>query len=197
MKKTKLKTGIIILAAGSSSRLGQPKQLIQFKGKCLLQNAIEAAQRSKSDHLVVVLGFNPELIKTGFDSGTVPYVVNNNWSNGMASSIQTGLNFLLSKGELDQVVLMLCDQPHVTSSLIDQLIEKKEESKKGIIASYYSGTLGVPALFEKKYFPKLFELEGAEGARKIIAQNPEDLAPIQFSLGEIDVDTAEDLEKLK
>ncbi len=197
MKKPKLKTGIIILAAGSSSRLGQPKQLIQFRGKTLLQNAVEAAQGSKLDHLVVVLGFNPELIKTGFDSDSVPNTVNLNWSNGMASSIQTGLNYLLKIEELDQVILMLCDQPYVNFSLIDQLIEKKEESKKGIIASHYSEIMGVPALFDKAYFPKLLELKGAEGARKIIAQNREDLAVVEFPLGEVDVDTVEDLDKLR
>jgi molybdenum cofactor cytidylyltransferase len=83
-----MKTGVILLAAGSSSRLGRPKQLLEFQGKKLIQKAIDEVLLSKSDTLVVVLGWNPELIKTGFDADQIPVVVAKNWEKGMVYSMQ-------------------------------------------------------------------------------------------------------------
>jgi molybdenum cofactor cytidylyltransferase len=192
-----MKTGLIILAAGSSSRLGRPKQLIEFQGKTLIRRAIEFAVTSKADSLVVVLGWNPELIQSGFDSTQIPSVINEKWEEGMASSMQVGLRFLMEKGQPDQVILMLCDQPFVDAKLLDQLILAKEKSGKGIVASAYSDTLGVPALFDQKYFEEMLSLKGSEGAKKVILKNKEDVFTIDFPLGKIDLDTVADLEKLK
>ncbi|AMQ57107.1 nucleotidyltransferase family protein [Algoriphagus sanaruensis] len=192
-----MKTGLIILAAGSSSRLGRPKQLLEFQGKKLIQRAIEKAQKSSSESCVVVLGWNPELIKTGFDSETVSYVINENWEQGMASSMQTGLRFLIKKDGINQVILMLCDQPFVNHQLLDNLIIEKESSGKGIVASFYSGTLGVPAIFDQKYFQDLLNLKGSEGAKKVILENSEDTIPLNFPLGALDIDTEEDFRRLE
>jgi molybdenum cofactor cytidylyltransferase len=192
-----MKTGLIILAAGSSSRLGRPKQLIEFQGKTLIRRAIEFAVTSKADSLVVVLGWNPELIQSGFDSTQIPSVINENWEEGMASSMQVGLRFLMEKGQPDQVILMLCDQPFVDAKILDQLILAKEKSGKGIAACAYSDTLGVPALFDQKYFEEMLSLKGSEGAKKVILKNKEDVFTIDFPLGKIDLDTEADLEKLK
>lgn len=192
-----MKTGIIILAAGSSSRLGRPKQLLEFQSKKLIQRAIEEAQKSSSESCVVVLGWNPELIKTGFDSETVSYVINENWEEGMASSMQTGLRFLMEKDGINQVILMLCDQPFVNHKLLDSLIVEKEISGKGIVASFYSGTLGVPAIFDQKYFQDLLNLKGSEGAKKVILENSEDTIPLNFPLGALDIDTEEDFRRLE
>jgi molybdenum cofactor cytidylyltransferase len=153
-----MKTGVILLAAGSSSRLGRPKQLINYQGKTLIQKAIDEANKSQAEGLVVVLGSNPELIQTGFDTSSVPFIVNPDWQHGMSSSMQVGLRFLMEKEVINQVVLMLCDQPFVDASLIDQLITAKYTSGKGIVAASYSNTLGVPALFEGHYFEELLQL---------------------------------------
>lgn len=192
-----MKTGVIILAAGSSSRLGRPKQLIEFQGKNFIQKAIKEAQKSKADSLVVVLGWNPDLIKTGFDSNHIPYVINENWEEGMASSMQAGLRFLMEKEHPDQVVLMLVDQPFVDSKLLDRLILEKEKSGKGIVACLYSETLGVPAIFDQSYFEEMLKLKGSEGAKKVIMKNSADVYAIDFPLGAVDLDTPEDIEKLK
>lgn len=191
-----MKTGLIILAAGSSSRLGRPKQLIEFQGKTLIQRAVEFAVKSKTDSLVVVLGWNPQLIQSGFDSTQTPSVINENWEEGMASSMQVGLHFLMKKEQLDQVILMLCDQPFVDTKLLDQLILAKKESGKGIVACAYSDTLGVPALFDQKYFEEMLALKGSEGAKKVILKNRKDVFKMGFPLGEIDLDTEADIEKL-
>lgn len=192
-----MKTAIILLAAGSSSRLGRPKQLIEFQGKKLIQKAIEEAQKSKSDSLVVVLGWNPELIKSGFDSDKIPHVINENWQEGMATSMQAGLRFLMGKEHPDQVILMLVDQPFVDSKLLDRLILEKEKLGKGIVACSYSETLGVPAIFDQSYFEEMLRLKGSEGAKKVILKNSDDVFPIDFTLGAVDLDTEADLDQLK
>ena len=88
-----MKTGIILLAAGSSSRLGRAKQLIEFQGKTLIQKAIEEANKSQVDCLVVVLGANADLIQTGFEPSSTSFIINSDWQQGMSSSMQAGLVF--------------------------------------------------------------------------------------------------------
>lgn len=192
-----MKTGLILLAAGSSSRLGRPKQLIEFQGKKLIQKAIDEAQKSKADTLVVVLGWNPELVKSGFDSEKILHVINENWQEGMATSMQAGLRFLLEKEQPDQVILMLVDQPFVDASILNQLISLKGKSGKGIVACSYSDTLGVPAIFDQIYFKEMLELKVSEGAKKVILRNKADVFELDFPQGAVDLDTEEDLDRLK
>jgi len=190
-----MKTGIILLAAGSSSRLGRAKQLIEFQGKTLIQKAIDEAKKSQADCLVVVLGANADLIQTGFESSNTPFIINSDWQQGMSSSMQAGLHFLMAKEAIDQVLLMLCDQPFVDASLLDQLITAKETSGKGIVAAAYSNTLGVPALFDKRYFEELSQLTGSEGAKKVIFNHQAEVHAVDFPLGAVDLDTEEDVSK--
>ena len=188
-----MKTGIILLAAGSSSRLGRAKQLIEFQGKTLIQKAIDEANKSQANCLVVVLGSNPELIQTGFESSSAPLIINSDWQQGMSSSMQAGLRFLMEKEEIDQVLLMLCDQPFVDVSLLNQLITAKATFGKGIVAAAYSNTLGVPALFDKRYFEELLQLTGSEGAKKVIFNHQAEVHALDFPLGAVDLDTEEDV----
>jgi molybdenum cofactor cytidylyltransferase len=188
-----MKTGIILLAAGSSSRLGRAKQLIGFQGKTLIQKAINEANNCQADCLVVVLGSNPELIQTGFESSSAPFIINSDWQQGMSSSMQAGLRFLMEKEVIEQVVLMLCDQPFVNASLLNQLINAKETSGKGIVAAAYSNTLGVPALFDKRYFEELLQLTGSEGAKKVIFNHQAEVHALDFPLAALDLDTEEDV----
>jgi molybdenum cofactor cytidylyltransferase len=188
-----MKTGIILLAAGSSSRLGRPKQLIEIQGETLIQKAIDEANKSQANCLVVVLGANADLIQSGFEPSSTPFIVNPDWQQGMSSSMQAGLRFLMEKEVIDQVVLMLCDQPFVDASLLDQLITARETSGKGIVAAAYSNTLGVPALFDKRYFEELLKLTGSEGAKKVIFNHQAEVHALDFPLGAVDLDTEEDV----
>jgi molybdenum cofactor cytidylyltransferase len=199
MKKDEMeiRTGVIILAAGSSSRLGQPKQLLEFKGKTLLEIAVEAAQSSLADSCVIVLGANADLIVEKIRNTKVDQVINENWESGMASSMQKGLKYLIEKSDPDQVILMLSDQPFVDSNIINSLIENKINYDNEIIACSYNGTLGVPVLFTKKYFPELLSLTGNEGAKKLVMAHQDDLHTIDFPKGAIDIDTMEDYLNLK
>ncbi len=191
-------TGIIILAAGSSSRFGSPKQNLIYQGKTLLQRAIQTAITSACcDCVVVVLGANEGDIRPSISDQQIHILYNPSWQEGMASSISLGISELERLEPLTtEALLMLCDQPFVDPLLLYQLTARKAENDAGIIASEYKNTLGVPALFDKKYFPQLKELQSSEGAKKLINAYPNDLMSVPFGLGAIDIDTIEDFEKL-
>ena len=190
--------GIIILAGGASTRLGQPKQLLQYHGKTLLDHSLEEALGARADAVVVVLGKNADLLQEEIDKEKVRVVVNNEWAEGMASSVRLGLDALLnSKPYIDAVILMVCDQPHISSQVLNELITTQQKTTKQIVTCNYGDSIGPPALFHKKYFRGLMELKGDIGARNIIQQNMNDVATILFPEGKIDIDTKEDYEALK
>jgi molybdenum cofactor cytidylyltransferase len=188
-------TGIIILAAGPSSRLGQPKQNLVYKGKTLLQRAIETAMASICEMVVVVLGANLEFIKPTIANYSVDIVENADWNEGMASSIRTGLKRALQiSPDVQSVILMLCDQPYVDTYIVNMLIATK--TKEGICACAYNDTVGPPVLFDAVYFDELLALTGAEGAKKVMQNNAEKIKFIPFDLGRIDIDTPTDYKNL-
>jgi len=190
--------GIVILAAGASTRLGKPKQLLQYRGKTLLAHAINEAVNSNADAIVVILGKDADLFKKEIDEKKVRVAINSSWEEGMASSLRLGLDTLLTdKPYIDAVIFMVCDQPHVLSSILNELIITQQKTTKQIVTCNYGDSIGPPALFHKKYFKDLMKLSGDPGARKIIQQNMNDMTTILFPEGEIDIDTEEDYEELK
>jgi molybdenum cofactor cytidylyltransferase len=190
-----LMTGIIILAAGSSSRLGQPKQNLVFKGGTLLQRAVETAIASVCEPVIIVLGANAEVIKPTIDHYKVTIIENPDWVEGMSSSIRVGITTLQKLApDAESAILMLCDQPFVDTYLINHLVLAKPES--GIVSSFYNDTSGPPVLFDAVYFDELLTLKGSEGAKKIIQKYPDKTTEIIFPPGRIDIDTIEDFEKI-
>jgi len=188
-------TGIIILAAGSSSRLGSPKQNLVYKGKTLLQRAVETAEASICDRIVVVLGANGDSIRPTLDGYQIRIAQNNDWQQGMASSIKTGVEALQNRNPgIQSVILMLCDQPFVDTWLLNLLI--MAQGKDGIVVSGYNDAIGPPVLFDKVYLDDLLALKGAEGAKKVIQHYPHAIVEITFPQGSIDIDTIADYEKL-
>ena len=193
---SKPRTGAVVLAAGASTRMGTPKQLLVYQGQTLIRRAAETALASVCDPVVVVLGANA--VQAGNEL-ELPVIVTRNreWETGMSSSIRAGLEALLGDWTLDAVVMMLCDQPFVTSALINQLVECRSRTGKSIVASDYRGTLGVPALFSSTFFAELAALTGDQGARQIIQNYPHDTATVSFSAAAIDVDTPHDYDALQ
>jgi molybdenum cofactor cytidylyltransferase len=188
-------TAIIILAAGPSSRLGKPKQNLVYQGKTLLQRAIKAGLDSTCNTITVVLGANLDSIRPTIKDSRVHIIYNQDWEEGMASSIRIGISKIRQlEAKTTSVILMLCDQPFVDASLLNQLVQKK--SLKGIVASSYNGIIGAPVLFDAAYFDELLLLEGQEGAKKLLLKYPDDIDTVSFPLGIIDIDTMEDYEKL-
>jgi molybdenum cofactor cytidylyltransferase len=190
-------TGLIILAAGESSRLGTPKQILKFEGKSLIKHTVEVALSSVCSPVIVVLGAYHEDILSEIENEKVQIVYNKNWQQGMASSIHAGIKALENINDLNSVVIMLCDQPFVTGRLIDSLVNEFSRGSAQIIASAYGNTLGVPVLFSSSLFPELLQVQGQEGAKKLINSFKADVVRIDFPEGVVDIDTPADYEKLK
>lgn len=186
-------TGIIVLAAGSSSRMGQPKQLLPVDGEPLLLKTVKTALASLAQNIVVVLGANGNELLPVIKHLPVETVYNASWENGMGGSIKSGLNFLLTKApSIHGVTVLVCDQPLLSAAHIRNLIQKHQQTNKPIIASSYAGTSGVPAYFERSVFKQLLSLHDKQGAKKIIAQSPSLVELVDFPFGEIDLDSRQD-----
>ena len=188
---------IIILAAGASTRMGQPKQLLQYHDVNLIQHAIDEALAAGAQKVLVVLGSNAEKISEQINKKQANVLYNKNWEEGIATSIKEGLQqSLLVSANLDAIILMVCDQPYVNAALLKNLVSQHVESQKNIVASQYKDTLGTPVLFHKSFFPELLKLRGDAGAKKILMDNSEQVQAVRFPLGDIDIDNMADYEML-
>lgn len=189
--------GAVILAAGSSSRMGSPKQTLQFLGKSLLRRATLAALGAGCRPIIVVTGAYAELSRRELDGLDVREVLNTRWATGMASSIRAGVEGLVG-GDADVVaaILLLCDQPHVTSDVISGIVAAHHATGKPVIASAYGGSFGVPALFGRTLFGELTRLEGMSGAKEVIKRHASEALFLPFRGGEVDVDTPDDFSRL-
>lgn len=191
------KTGIIILAAGNSSRLGRPKQLLPFKGQPLLLHAVTESLAAFLQPVVVVTGAYRMEVEGALRGEPAALVFNPNWETGMASGIVAGLGKALSiEPLLGAVIVAVCDQPGVSAELLRSLILMYGETGKGLVACGYSGTVGTPVLFERRYFDELAALSGEAGAKQIVKRYPDDIAVVPFPEGSIDIDTENDFDTL-
>jgi molybdenum cofactor cytidylyltransferase len=188
-----LETGIILLAAGSSSRMGQSKQLLEIDGQPLLQRTLETAEKSQASKIVVVLGANEAEHREVLKEKKIEIVVNRDWKKGMGSSIKSGLRFIADTYPSIQAVLIsVCDQPLLTAEHLDKLIQAHHSTQMPVVTSHYAGTYGVPVFFERRIFSDLLQLSDGQGAKKIIQQYSTSMAVVDFPTGEIDLDTMED-----
>ena len=191
------KIGAVILAAGESSRFGRPKQLVQFRGKSLVRRVVDAAKDANCSVIVVVLGSKREQIERELKETDAIVAENQNWQRGVGSSIRVGVESAVNQApDIEAIVLLTCDQPSLKTDTIERLIATREKTKKAIVASSYSETLGVPALFDRSCFQELLTLPDDSGAKSIILSNHERVAELLFPEGKIDIDTAADYEKL-
>jgi len=195
MNQKKNNIAIIILAAGSSSRLGRPKQLLELNGKTLLQKSIETAL-NVSINVTVVLCANENLVRPTISGFPINIILNENWISGMSGSIQTGMS-ALKNNEFQAVLIMLCDQPFINASILKGMIEVFEKNKFPIVASEYEKKVGVPAIFDASFFQKLKMLKGQKGAKKLLMNNLDKTKSFMFENGKIDIDTEEDWQKIK
>ncbi|AGA80355.1 MULTISPECIES: nucleotidyltransferase family protein [Echinicola] len=186
------KYGIIILAAGNSIRLGKDKQMLRVQGETLLKRSSKKALAAKPDQVVVVLGEKAHLHQKELQGLDLSIALNSGSSEGIASSIRIGIDHLQSLyPAIEYAIIMLCDQPYVTSGHLKGLIDLQYQSKAKIVASFYGGQKGVPALFHRSCFPRLMELKGNSGAKQLFADF-EGLETLALSKGEVDIDTMED-----
>lgn len=192
--------GVVVLAAGASTRMGEPKQMLKYGGETLLGRAVRAALGTRCRPVVVVLGSHSAAMLEEAAATGARVVVNEGWAEGMASSIRRGLRELEESADVDAVLLTLCDQPLVTAEILVRLVDVYRRRRAPLVASEYeSGGVrarGVPALFGRSLFPELFELRGAEGARRVIARHAEAASVIAVPEAAFDVDTPDDYARL-
>lgn len=191
----------IILAAGGSARLGgEPKQLLTQQGTTLVRRMANEALSLQAGPVMVVLGANHERIQAELIGLPLIETINPDWREGLASSLRAGLNALPDE-PVDAFLVLLTDQPYVTASLLQQLIDTRQQTGRGIVASRYdssdgesesgtgTGLLGVPALFDIRYRTEFMSLTGDTGARKLIQHYTADCAAVSFPLAAVDLDT--------
>ena len=163
----------------------------------LIQHALDEALSAGAQKVLVVLGSGADAIAETIVKKQAHLLNNKNWEEGISSSIKIGvLQSSLLSPSLDAVILMVCDQPYVNAVLLKNLVAQHLETGKPIVVSHYKDTLGTPVLFHKKFFPELLKLDGDTGAKKIIMDNREEVQPLRFPLGDIDIDNLTDYETL-
>lgn len=187
--------GVILLAAGASGRLGEPKQLLKFQGETLLRRAAKTALASSSASVVITLGSRIEIMRKEVEDLPVKIVENKDWETGMSGSIRAALKKFL-EDELKAVVVMVCDQPFVDENLLKKIITKFQETDALVVACAYQNTLGTPALFHRKLFPELLALNAQAGAKQLIKKYNAQTAAVSFPEGAFDIDTRADYKNL-
>lgn len=185
--------GAVVLAAGSSSRLGRPKQLLVHEGRTLVRRAAEAAVAAGCEPVVVVLGAHGEAVAAELTGLPVRTVDNPEWLLGMGRSLRVGVRAL---PEVEAVLVLLCDQLRVDAAHLRALVDTFARTRSPVVASSYEGAQGVPALFSRALLPELEALEADQGARKVIVRDPSRVVEVPLPGGGEDVDTAADLSRL-
>ena len=186
--------GAVILAAGASTRMGSPKQLLAVDGRPLLLRTIDAALASSAWPVVVVLGAHAEKIRPLLARLPVIIAEAPDWSEGMAASLRTGVTTLRQFSRaLDGALVALCDQPAFSAAVIAQLVAAQRTTDRSIIAAHYSGRNGAPALFLRQHFETLVHLTGEAGARELLNGDPARVASIDLPALAHDLDTPGDV----
>ena len=189
--------GVIILAAGGSSRLGRPKQLLEYRGKPLICHAVETAIDASLGSVIVVLGSNADAVSSAVGGFPISIVLNEDWQIGISSSIKCGLTHALEiQPDMSAAVLMLSDQPFVRGDDLIALAERFRSNNSLIVASEYGGSFGVPALFGREVFGDLMNLSGDAGAKSIIKHHLDKVSMIELPGASVDIDSLDDYENL-
>lgn len=186
-------TAALILAAGCSRRLGRPKQLITFQGRTLLGRTIDTVRQSGIEKTFVVTGAFRLAVEEILKQEQVIPVHNANWAQGIGSSIACGVGAISQDTSLSCVLLLVCDQPLLSTEHIHNLLGAKQQCGSSIVASSYSETFGIPVIFDRCYFPELTALSDS-GAKEIISRNRCKTSFISFEKGSFDIDTEEEYE---
>jgi molybdenum cofactor cytidylyltransferase len=187
----------LILAAGGSSRMGTPKQLLAVRGRPLLEQVVAQAGASRLDEVVVVLGGSAERISAEVEMGRARVVVNPDHASGMASSLRVGLAAL--GPEIERAVVILGDQPDVSAAVLDELLDLQTAEQLPAAALSFGGLLHPPVVLDRRLWPELSSLEGDVGCRALIRSRPELVAALPVSEDSrhpVDIDTPEDYQRL-
>jgi molybdenum cofactor cytidylyltransferase len=192
---TPKKLAAVVLAAGSSARLGRPKQLVDWRGKALVRHAAELALACSSAGVTVVTGAEARNVATALEGLPLSLVFNSAWEAGMGSSLATGLSSLSDAADIDALLVMLCDQPRLTRADIVRLLETWQIKPDKPAAAGYNNVVGVPAIIPFSLLHELAELPADSGAGGWL-RGRSDVSVIDMPNAALDIDTVEDLQKL-
>ena len=182
---------VLILAAGTSSRLGEAKQLIKIRNESLLQIAVKKALHISSN-VNVILGSKSHECQKELEDFDIKYFFNKEYEKGMGNSLSFGVSKIT---DVPKILVMLCDMPLIPISHFEKLIEKSEKYEDLIVCSKYSGKLAVPTIFPKKYFEMFKSIDAEKGAKKLLENNPSEFVELDDEKA-IDIDTKEDFLKV-
>jgi molybdenum cofactor cytidylyltransferase len=184
----------VILAAGASTRLGQPKQLLRIEGESLLHRTIRMAAEAGYNPIFVVLGYESDRMRQDISGLPSKIVLNPEWQSGMGSSLRCGITALMKENPLpERTLLLLSDQAKLSAGILSELMQRTAEGSSLVAASRYAGRLGVPAIFRKDLYPELLKVEGDQGGRSVIEKYSHQTAVVDFPEGSVDIDTPQDL----
>jgi molybdenum cofactor cytidylyltransferase len=183
----------ILLAAGESRRMGRPKQLLEWHGKSLLQHVLESLMKSAADEIILVLGHEADRIRSGLPALPVKVVINQDYKQGMASSLRRGL-LAMDPGS-EAFLVLLADQPDIDPEIINRIIRefRQADPPRGIVRPVYRGLPGHPVLIGVQYLQEALQLRGDAGARPILVNHPGDILEIDVDRDAVlkDIDTPE------
>ena len=191
---TRGKVCIVMLAAGRSERFGAAKLLANYRGKPLLQHALSAAQTACPGSVYLVVGHDHDEVSDAAIGLADTVIFNEAYASGMGSSIACGVR--ACREQSDAILIMLADQPLVSSSHLAELMNRWTGKQSEIIASRFSGVSGPPVLFANALFDQLEDLHNDVGAREILHRSSSILRTVEFEAASIDIDTPTDLAKL-
>lgn len=191
--------GIAVLAAGNSSRMGQPKQLLKWGNETLIGNAVKTALATTAKDVFVVLGANYQLIMKEVEKLPIQILKNDDWQEGLGSSIACTAKFCENNAKnMDGLIFTLADQPLITSGYLQKMITNFQVGYDQIVATEYeSGKKGVPALFDKIYFSELSAITGDDGAKSLLIKHTSNVSTMLSEANKTDIDTLEDYHKLR
>lgn len=193
MGHEKSNISIVILAAGSSTRMGEPKQLLSWGKSNLIRETILTAQSSSAKEVIVVLGANYNVIEKEIKDLPITIIENKEWKKGLGKSIGYAASHILQlEKNIDGVLFMLADQPFITNSFLDDLMNAFSLKSNQIIAtSYKDGKRGVPTIFDKNYLKSLSLLNDDNGAKSILKRNKDKVVVLNSGIENLDIDTKE------
>jgi len=167
----------IILAAGESRRMGFPKMLLTFKGRTMIENVISHVAESKADKIIVVIGAYKEEMIEEIDKLAVNYCYNDNYKEGMLSSVQCGFRNLPS--DYKAVLIFQGDQPLITRNSINKVIDAYFSSQNGIVIPVYNGKRGHPLLIDRKYKDEIAKISPDEGLHSLAYKFSHDVLEVE------------------
>ena len=188
--------GIVILAAGESMRMGQPKQLLPFRERTLIRHAVDTAVASLCRPILVVIGARAELVGAELQSLPVMVAYNPEWASGIGSSLRVAIRALDPVDDIEGIVITLSDQPLVTTEALNRIVETHYGTGKDIVASEYADTYGVPLFIGKRFFAEVAALDGDEGAKRVTGRHLEEMTTVPLVEAAFDIDTPIDYERL-